>query len=157
MFFLSGPRKITLVKYSLKTLFIFVAICAIAIVIGIRLNRATSRYVGTSENGVSTSVANKMLSAHLRLPASASDVSYYVDFGAEEAEFAISEQDFLKWCHTQGWAVEPIRSPVAYFEPMAMPDDSRQVDRGYHFSPPDGQGTFDADRSRACFWTSTFP
>jgi hypothetical protein len=114
-------------------------------------------YVGTSSQGVSVARANRMLWPHLRLPDAASDVSYYVDFGAAEAEFTVPQQEFLNWCQAKGWDCRPITSTTPYFEPMAMTGDPRPVTKGYCFFPPDGQGVFDANQSRACFWVSTFP
>lgn len=144
-------------RFSLRSLLLAFVICAICIVVTLAVRRQYLRHAGVSDKGVSSHTANQMLPAGLRLPDTASDVTYYVDFGAAEAEFAVSEEDFVNWCRTNGWTVEPIQSVSPYFEPMCLPTDSRPVVRGYHFSPPDGQGTFDADRSRACFWVSTFP
>jgi hypothetical protein len=145
------------IRFSIRSLLIIIAICAIGIVLTLAVRRQTLWLVGTTGTTASAHAANQILGDELRLPAAATDVTYYVDFGAAEAEFAVSEEDFLNWCRTKGWAVQSIESVSPYFEPMWLPSDSRPVVRGYHFSPPDGQGTFDADRSRACFWVSTFP
>ena len=91
------------------------------------------------------------------LPDSASDVTYYADFGGCEAEFAISESEFLAWCHVRGWSPKKIHGSIPYFQPVLLADDDTIVTNGFTFDIPDGEGVFDADRSRAAFRASTFP
>ena len=134
-----------------------VAAVAVLILVGSFMLRAYQQHAGATRTGVSSQTANQLLSPSLMLPDAASDVTVYVDFGAAESEFAISEAAFLAWCNSRGWSPEPISTPTTYFNPMWLPADTRSVKRGYTFAPPDGQGVFDSDRSRACFWTSTFP
>ena len=144
-------------KFSLKSLLMLVAAVAVLILVGSFMLRAYQQHAGATRTGVSSQTANQLLSPSLMLPDAASDVTVYVDFGAAESEFAISEAAFLAWCNSRGWSPEPISTPTTYFNPMWLPADTRSVKRGYTFAPPDGQGVFDSDRSRACFWTSTFP
>ena len=144
-------------KFSLKSLLLLVAAVTVLILVGSFILRAYQRHVGVTRTGVSSQTANQHLSPSLMLPDAASDVTVYVDFGAAESEFAISEDAFLAWCKSRGWSPEPISTPTTYFDSMWLPADARSVNRGYTFTPPDGQGVFDSDRSRACFWTSTFP
>jgi hypothetical protein len=92
------------------------------------------------------------------VPEAASDVYYYTDWAADEAEFSISEDDFLDWCKSKSWEVEPIEEPVEYFYPTWGPEeDNRFVKRGYYCSAAWGVLIFDADRSRAAIWVSDFP
>ena len=130
---------------------------AVAILIGTLFYRGYQRNVGVTRTGVSTQTANQYLPTSLALPDAASDVTVYVDFGAAESEFAITEDAFLAWCNSRGWTATPISSTIPYFEPMHLPADTQSVNRGYTFKPPDGEGVFDAERSRVAFWTSTFP
>lgn len=134
-----------------------VAACAIAILIGSFAFLAYQRNAGVTLSGVSSQTANQYLSSSLALSDAATDVTVYVDFGAAESEFAISEDAFLSWCDSRGWSPDPVATPTTYFDPMWLPSDTRVVNRGYTFTLPDGRGVFDADRSRACFWTSAFP
>ena len=111
----------------------------------------------STARGTTATVANRVMWAGFELPASAADVTYYVDFGGCEAEFAISEADFLSWCSDRGWTVTKIDTPVPYFKPILLPDDDHLVQHGYTFSLPDGDGVYDASTSRAAFHVSTFP
>lgn len=106
---------------------------------------------------MSASIANRKIWEGYRLPDSASDVTYHVDFGGCEAEFAIAETDFLEWCELRGWQPVRVDRATPYFQPVLLPDDERLVEEGYTFSIPDGQGAFDSKRSRAAFWVSSFP
>ena len=144
-------------KFSLKFLLMLVAAVAILILIGSFSLRTFQQHGGVSQTGVSHQTANRYLPSELTLPNQASDVTFHVDFGAAESEFAISEEAFLAWCKSRDWSCSPISTPTTYFEPMHLPADSRPVNRGYTFAPPDGQGVFDSERLRACFRTSTFP
>ena len=144
-------------KFSLKPLLLLVAAVSVLILIGSFAIRSYHRHAGVTHTGVSSQTANQILPASLALPDTASDITVYVDFGAAESEFAISEEAFLAWCKSQDWSCSPISTPTTYFEPMHLPADSRPVNRGYTFAPPDGQGVFDSERLRACFRTSTFP
>lgn len=123
----------------------------IAAVVGFR------SYFKTTMSGTTASVANRMMWQGLGLPASASDVTYYADSGGCEAEFAIPVAEFLELCEQRGWEVSEIETPVAYFEPVLLPDDERLVREGYTFWLPDGRGVYDSQRSRAAFYASTFP
>jgi hypothetical protein len=118
---------------------------------------AIRQFLSVSGHGRSAQDANKYQWPALRLPEAASDVSYYIDHAWSEAEFAISENEFLQWCQASGWKTEKITRPGPYFKPQMMRDDLRPVSRGCVFYPPDGFGVFDAERSRANFRVSTFP
>lgn len=150
-------ETVTEVRFTGKALLVVVAICSFLSFLAWNAYRTWQRQAGITRNGVAADVANDILWPRLRLPEDASDVTCYVDFGAAEAEFAISEESFLAWCKVNGWAVEALVTPVPYFEPMVLPEDPRVVTRGYGFTPPDGRGCFDSDRRRAGFWASTFP
>ncbi len=152
-----GRGGTSVVKCTSRSLLWLVAFCAISVVIGLVAYGSYLRHAGATASGVSSRSANKMLWAHLQLPEAAGDVTYYVDFGACEAEFAIPEGDLLRWCQEKGWTVEPITLPTPYFDPMWLPPSTINVTQGLRFSPPDGQGIFDRRTSRAAFWVSTFP
>ncbi|HBO43034.1 MAG TPA: hypothetical protein DD670_03690 [Planctomycetaceae bacterium] len=143
-------------KSRSKSILLLLGLCAISVV-AMSVRRVYLRHAGVSGYNVTASMANRMIWPELRLPAGASDVSYYVDFGRVEAEFAISGESLVEWCRSNGWTCEPIDSQRPYFEPWVLPGDSRSVANGYRFFPPDGDGIYDADRSRACFWVSNFP
>ena len=98
-----------------------------------------------------------MIWSGFKLPHNASDVTYHVDLGGCEAEFAISESDFLEWCNDRGWVPERIARPIAYFQPVLLSDNDTIVTDGYTFDVPDGKGVSDAGRPRTAFWASTFP
>lgn len=115
------------------------------------------RYYSTTRSGVTAAVANRKVWADYSLPATATDVTYYADFGGCEAEFAITETNFVAWCEDRGWSFSPITEPTPYFRPILLPDDNTPVSQGYTFELPDGRGVFDRTRSRAAFWASTFP
>jgi len=55
-----------------------------------------------------------MLWPGLKLPTLAHDVTFRVDFGGCEAEFAIDESIFLVWCSSNKWNVNKISSPISY-------------------------------------------
>ena len=145
------------VKLNLKHLVFSITVCVILTLLAQYALRAYQRYSGVSDAGVSARDANQFLPSDLKLPDEVSDVAYYVDFGISEAEFAISESQFLIWCKSNGWRVDPIVQPLAFFQSAVLPDDSRMIHSGFQFFPPDGKGVFDADRDRACFCISTFP
>lgn len=140
-------------KFRLRTLLLIFALASISFAVG----KSLISFNGMSGRNTSVQWANAWLWQEARLPEAASDVTFFVDFGACEAEFAISERPFLAWCEAHGWEVESIDEPVAYFDPMWLAPDTRPVDRGIHFSPPSGRGVYDATRSRAAYWISTFP
>ena len=144
-------------KFRLRSLFSVVAIAAFVIVAALWLKHV---FVGSSGANVSAKSANRYIWASLRLPASATDVTYTTDSYGCEAGFAISETEFTQWCKTNGWRMAPITSPNVYFganRSRSIAGKGRVVGSGFHFYPPDGEGTFDADQSRAEFWVSTFP
>ena len=144
-------------KFSLRSILGFVALCAIAIVIAKGVHREYLRYSGESGQGVTAHEANQMLWPELHLPREASDVRYYTDFGCAEAEFAITEDVFLRWCRANGWTVTEITTPSVYFDPFQLDPDHQLVEDGYRFDLSNGEGTFDASRSRACFTVLNFP
>ena len=122
--------------------------------------RLAYTYFGTSASGVSVTSANQKLWPSLRLPESASDVTYAVDSYGCEAEFAISESEFVKWCAGNSWEIEEISTATVYFNPTILrldEDTARVIEKGYNYFPPDGEGKFDATGLRANFWVSTFP
>lgn len=144
-------------KFNLKFHLLHATALAVLILIGVYCVRGFELHGGALRTGISSTVANQYLLHSLKLPDAASDVSVYVDFGAAESEFAITEDAFLEWSKANGWLVNSIIQPVAYFESIQLPSDPRLIIRGYVFEVPNGQGVFDADRSRACLCTSTFP
>ena len=144
-------------KFRLSTLLLVVVLGAVGIAGLYHACRAYMSSAGVLGRGASAEAANGWLWPELQLPPMASDVTFYTDFGVNEAEFAISEKAFLQWTQSKGWTVTPIENPILYFEPMWLKADLRPVRRGYSFAPPDGTGIFDADRNRASFWISTFP
>lgn len=116
------------------------------------------KMTGCSGKSASATMANLFLESNHHLPQTASDVYYYTDFGASEAEFKISEHDFLDWCNSKNWTPEPISDPVHYFYPTWGPEeDNRMVSRGYSCYATGGVLTFDAERSRASLRVSDFP
>ena len=129
--------------------------CLIALILAVVICYKT--YYQTHRSGVTASVANRMMWDEYKLPESASDVTYYVDFGGCEAEFSISSVDLVQLCQERNWRFVEIDSPIEYFDPERLPANKRLVVRGYTIDVPDGEGVFDADRSRAAFWVSTFP
>jgi hypothetical protein len=140
-------------KYRFATLLKVFAVLA-AVVAAIAFYRNSFQKHRT---GVSPSVANRMIWEGYRLPKDATDVTYYSDFGGCEAEFAIPEADFLKWCEQKGWTAKRITKPIPYFQSVLLSDDASLVVNGYHLSIPDGECVYDSDCSRAAFWVSTFP
>ena len=84
-----------------------------------------STYFGASASGVTAEAANRKLWSSLKLPDSASDVTYAVDSGGCEAEFAISESDFVNWCASNNWEIEKIAAPTIYFEPIILGLDEK--------------------------------
>ena len=140
-------------QFSLSTLLkgFFVAAVLLAGLVAYR------SFFGSHRIGVSAATANRMLWSGYRLPDSATDVTYIVDFGGCEADFAISESQFLAWCKHSGWTASKIKTPVPFFEPILLVGDSTLVTDGYTFQIPNGQGVFDAKRRRTAFWASTFP
>ena len=42
------------------------------------------------------------------------DVTYYADFRGCEAEFAISESEFLNWCSVRGWSPKKIAGAILH-------------------------------------------
>jgi len=144
-------------KFKLSSLFAAISVAAILIVAGIWLKHLL---IGSSGSHVSAKSANRYIWSSLTLPPSAADVTYRVDSYVCAAEFALTESEFTKWCADMGWRMAPITSPDVYFgENLDRPiaEKGRVVGRGFHFYPPDGDGIFDADQSRAEFWVSTFP
>jgi len=107
--------------------------------------------------GETVSVANRVMWQAYKLPAAASDVTYYTDSGGCEAEFSISESEFLKWCDDKGWIPKKITTSVPYFQPILLTANNAAVTNGYTYKLNDGQGVFDADQRRTAFWLSTFP
>ena len=77
-----------------------VAACAVVIAVGSYVFHGYQRLAGVTRSGVSSQTANQHLSPSLALPSAATDVTVYVDFGAAESEFAISEDAFLGWCQS---------------------------------------------------------
>lgn len=140
-------------RYNLKILFALTTTIAIAV----GSIAAWSFYYPYQATGTSVAVANRVLWDDLKLPSGASDITFYVDRYGCEAEFAISQPEFLEWCKVQGWSVSGITTPVPYFEPVCLPEDDRLVETGYEFSIPYGRVVYDSSRSRAAFWASTFP
>jgi hypothetical protein len=140
-------------RFRLKTLFVATTLLSIAVAAFV----VYCRNLSATGAGTSHAIANRAMWTGLELPSYASDVTFYVDQYGCEAEFRISEQDFLDWCKGKGFRISRISSPVPYFQPIALPGDERLVAYGYEFSVPDGAGVFDADRGRAAFYASTFP
>jgi hypothetical protein len=140
-------------RFGLKSLLIVISVIAFALATycGYR------NYYKTTASGTTATVANRVMWSAFKLPISATDVTFFVDFGGCEAEFAIPEDDFLLWCSKRGWKVTEIKSPVPYFQPVCLASDDRLVSEGYTFALPDGEGVYDASRSRAAFYISTFP
>ena len=124
---------------------------SIATVVAYRL------YFQAHRVGVGPDIANRMIWPEYELPNDASDVTYHVDFGGCEAEFAVSESHFLNWCRARGWSPTRIFGSKTYFQPVLLPVDDTIVTDGYSIDIPDGEVVFDATRSRAAFWVSTFP
>jgi hypothetical protein len=116
------------------------------------------RNLGGSGSSSSPAIANFSLARHCQLPDTASDVYYYTDWAAAEAEFAITESDFLRWCKANDWEPAPIGEPIKYFYPVWGPkEESRLVSQGYYCYAAGGDLVFDAERFRAVFHMSEFP
>ena len=144
-------------RFSIRSLLVVITLISCATVAAVWL---LSTYFGASASGVTAEAANRKLWSSLKLPDSASDVTYAVDSGGCEAEFAISESDFVNWCASNNWEIEKIAAPTIYFEPIILGLDektARIIETGYSYHPPDGEGKFDASSLRANFWVSTFP
>ena len=146
-------------RFSIRSLLVVTMLISCATVAAVWL---ISSYFGSSASasGVSVESANRKLWPSLRLPDSASDVTYAVDSYGCEAEFAITESEFVKWCASNDWEIEEIAAPTNYFQPIILRLDqktARVIDKGYNYYPPDGEGKFDASSLRANFWVSTFP
>ncbi len=140
-------------RFSLEQLFKFV--CVVTLMVAAVATYA--RLFAPHRVGTTSAVANRMMWPGCQLPREASDVTYCVDFGGCEAEFAVSESDFLAWCASHQRKPVPIESPLPYFQTILLPDDPTLVVEGYTFDVPPGRGVFDAKRSRAAFCASTFP
>jgi len=140
-------------KYSLRTLFLVTTTLCISFVVYV----ACTKNLTKSDSGVTSAAANRSLWIHLRLPHDANDVTFCVDQYGCEAEFAVSEISFLRWCRNKDFKYASIKTPKPYFPSIMLPSDKHLVGRGYQFSIPDGRGVFDIKRGRAAFWASTFP
>lgn len=140
-------------RFKLVTLFKLTT--AAALIIGSLV--AYRLHFPIEAEGATAVLANRALWKDLKLPASATDVTFYVDQYGCEAEFAISEHEFLAWWESRDWTLIAITNPVPYFEPVRLPEDERLVADGYEATIPDGIVVFDRSRSRAAFWASTFP
>ena len=140
-------------RFSLAKLLAVVSVLAalIAVIVAYR------SYFQSHRVGVSASVANRMMWPEYELPHTATDVTYYADFRGCEAEFAISESEFLNWCSVRGWSPKKIAGAIPYFQPVLLADNDTIVTNGFTFDMPNGEGIFDADRLRTAFWVSTFP
>ena len=101
-------------RFRIATLVVLFAVIA-TILTAIVWHR---NYFQPHRMGVSSSIANRMIWKGYKLPEAATDVTYYADFGGCEAEFAISESEFLKWCKQGGWTPQEILKPIPYFEPV---------------------------------------
>ena len=144
-------------KFSIRSLLVLTTLAFVVLIATVWFKHT---FIGSSGSGVSARSANRALWRSLRTPTSATDVTYTVDPYGCEAEFAISERDFLEWCERNNWRTEAIVEPTVYFNPVHrhhVGDNGRVIGQGYHFYPPDGEGTFDANGLRANFWVSTFP
>ena len=144
-------------KIRLSSLFVAIAFASVVMASSIWIKQAV---FGSSGSGVSAASANRHIWASLTLPDMASDVNYHADSYGCEAEFAISEPVFSDWCANRGWRVTPIETPNVYYrlnQNRPIAGKGRIVAGGYHFYPPDGEGTFDVGQSRAEFCVSTFP
>ncbi len=140
-------------RFSLKKLLLVVTFVAVAF----GSVASYRNYFASHRSHTTAAVANRMIWPDHRLPPEAADVTYEVDFGGCEAEFAISEGAFLNWCESCGFEVTAIEKVVPYHDGVIMPLDSRAVAKGYAFDVPAGRGVFDVNRSRAAFWASTLP
>lgn len=101
--------------------------------------------------------ANKQLWDYLKIPLTARDVSYAVDRHGCEANFELSEQDFLAWCRANGWDLSSIDGRERYPHTLIRESRDTHANAGYTFSFPDGVGIYDRERNRVDFVASTFP
>ena len=146
-----GPR----LRFSLRSLLkVFVVVAVLLVLVPTVMKLMGSN----SGHGVTVAWANYNLWTELRLPDSATDVSFGVDRYGCEAEFEISEEDFLQWARSNGWEYERIESNRKYLVGfLHLPDDPHLVKKGYTYQLRDGEGVFDADIGRANYCVSTFP
>ncbi|MEM8783493.1 MAG: hypothetical protein AAGE65_11640 [Planctomycetota bacterium] len=114
-------------------------------------------YYPSRGSNTTSQVANRVLWDRLNIPEAAQDVTFFVDWGGCEAEFALEERLFVELCQSRDWTFTDITEPVPYFKPIWLEADTRWVVSGYTFNIPDGEGVFDRDRSRVAFFASTFP
>jgi hypothetical protein len=110
---------------------------------------------------VSPEVANRILTracTPLRIPTDATRVNVYAYSQGGEADFQISQRDFISWLIKRGWKVEhrtaPLPGPPLDF--IIGPNTTRD---GYYFSNSSHRGGWDAmydvDLQRA--WVSYSP
>ncbi len=133
------------------------AIVVAASLVGIRGYRWIAGYERAE---VSAPVANRAFWATgLVLPDAADDVNFYTDGCWTEADFALTEAAFLRWCDEQDWPVTTIVRDAndanglgsAVFKPARtspLGREPRPVLRGYRFETRNGSGVFDLDLGR---------
>lgn len=139
-------------RFSVRFLLLMVALAA-----GLTLVAAIGyrQMVGQRGAGASPDFANNVFSSRLKIPGSATDVNFYVDVCWIEADFAISEAEFLSWCRQQGWAatvVDPRSRLVFHFARSSPSADNGMpaVSNGYMAETSTGQVIYDVHLGRAC-------
>lgn len=140
-------------RFSIKSLLVFVGVAAVITVAGVTGYRFL---FGNSGYQASSDTANLAFSSRLILPPSATDVNYYADGCIIEADFAISEEAFLRWCEQQTWMPVEIGPKGGMFDhARSSPnvDNGPQfVSKGYQIDTPAGYVTYDADAGRVSIW-----
>ena len=90
-----------------------------------------------------------------KLPANASDITYYSDLDGCRAVFHISDSDFRSWVIDNQWIV----TPLAGNKDVSLPSINKDfnVSTGIEFFSPPHTGTirgvYDSDKQLCGFWT----
>lgn len=89
-------------RYSVLTLMLAFLVLSVVCGVGSMFYRTIA---GTEGAAVTPQAANSNLAPRLVLPMTAKDINFYRDMCWVEADFSISEDEFLKWCKTRNWTI----------------------------------------------------
>ncbi len=138
-------------RFGLRSSGLFVALLAGCAWIGAW---ATRQLMSRSSSGEGAISANRAFESRVIIPSSATDVCFYVDGCWIEADFAITEKDFLSWCGHHGWTVARIAEHPKVFKPARTSPLARhrqiRTTKGYECQTSSGTVIFDLNRGRAC-------
>lgn len=110
-----------------------------------------SELLGSYSVGASAKSTNSVVWNRLKIPDTAQDVTFAIDFWECELDFEISESDFRAWCTGNDWTIKPLKDVVCYSKPaLGHPVSGRGllVSNGFRFYFPDGDGLYDFARGR---------